>query len=267
MFSKIGFGKAGTQVSAIALLGLAFASSVTSAETVITVNDVAIDSSVLDVYMASRAQKPLEQVTIEERAALVEELTDLYVLATDERAKAVEKDPDIAAQLALQRVGILAQSVATEMASEIEISEEEIVKAYEQQILIAPDQQYKARHILVETQGQAIALIEQLNGGADFAELATTNSTGPSGPSGGDLGWFTDGQMVQPFSEAVAALEDGRYTTDPVQTQFGWHVILREGSRAAEPPPLEGARETISAQLQQEKLRAKIDALKIDAVK
>jgi peptidyl-prolyl cis-trans isomerase C len=94
-----------------------------------------------------------------------------------------------------------------------------------------------------------------LQGGADFTELAKNNSTGPSAPSGGDLGWFTAQAMVKPFSDAVGVLEDGAFTTTPVQTQFGWHVILREDSRDSAPPPLDSVRDAIVQRINQQKFQ------------
>jgi len=91
--------------------------------------------------------------------------------------------------------------------------------------------EYKARHILVKEETEAVAIIAELDKGGDFAELAKTKSTGPSGIQGGDLGWFSSDQMVPPFSEAVDKLEKGSYTKTPVQTQFGWHVIILEDKR------------------------------------
>lgn len=111
------------------------------------------------------------------------------------------------------------------------------------------EEQISARHILVETEEEALALIEELNAGADFATLAQENSTGPSGPNGGDLGYFGPGQMVAPFQDAAFALEVGAVSA-PVQTQFGWHVIKVEDRRAAAPPPFE----QIAGQLQQQML-------------
>ena len=97
------------------------------------------------------------------------------------------------------------------------------------------DGNIRARHILVETEEEANSLIEDLNGGRDFAELAREESTGPSGPNGGDLGFFGRGQMVPSFEQAAFALEDGEISA-PVQTQFGWHVIKVEERRAAPVP-------------------------------
>ena len=113
--------------------------------------------------------------------------------------------------------------------------------------------QYKARHILVETQASALDLIAQLQDGANFEELAKANSTGPSGPSGGDLGWFSPEQMVK---------QDGEFTTQPVQTQFGWHVILREDSRENQPPPLDSVRDSIKQSVEQLKFQNYLEGLR-----
>ncbi len=127
---------------------------------------------------------------------------------------------------------------------------------------MAPPQQFKARHILVATQGEAVDLISQLDGGADFQELAKEKSTGQSGPNGGDLDWFSPDQMVAPFSAAVSTLENGTYTSAPVQTQFGWHVILREDSRETQPPTFESVRDAINQQVQQKKFEAHLADLR-----
>jgi peptidyl-prolyl cis-trans isomerase C len=235
---------------------LAFVASPLSAETVATVNGVAIDSSVADLYIQSRTNRPAAQSTPQERQTLMAELTDIYILSTQDGAEEIMNRTNVKAQLELQRVSLIAQNIAGEFYESATVTDEEIQAVYEEQITLAPGKQYKARHILVESQGAAVELIEQLIDGADFAELAMEHSTGPSGPSGGDLGWFSPDQMVAPFSQAVANLEDGRYTTDPVQTQFGWHVILREDSRDAEPPTLESARESITRKIQGDKFQA-----------
>ena len=239
-----------------------FAMSVSSAETVATVNGEAIDSSVLDFYAQSRTQRPPEQVSAEERAALLSELTDLYLLSTQDAATAVRNDPRIQAQIELQTRSLIAQTVATQYIEGISITDEEIEAEYASQATMAPPQQFKARHILVESQGAASALIAELDGGANFEELAKEKSTGPSGPNGGDLGWFSPNQMVKPFSDAVMALENGAYSKAPVQTDFGWHVILREDSRQTEAPPLDSVRETIVQALQQQKFAAYLASLR-----
>jgi len=266
MISKYGSISVGTGIFASAILVLCAYSMPAQSETVVTVNGKAIDSVVVDSYIQSRLNRPAAQASAEERQQLTAEVTDIYVLATQDEADEVLNDPVVQAQIELQRVSLLAQAVAQKFYAGISVSEEEIQAEYEVQIKLSPTLQFKARHILVETQSEAVSLIEQLIDGADFAELAMEYSTGPSGPDGGDLGWFTANQMVAPFSNAVAALGDGRFTTDPVQTDFGWHVILREDSRPAEPPTLESARENITRAVQNKKFQEYLAGIKENAV-
>lgn len=238
---------------------------VANAETVVTINGKAVDSAVFQTYAETRTRKPFDQVTAEEKEALVSELVDIILLANEAEAAGLEKDPLLAAQLYLQRLGLMAQAGATAYVAKNPAQDAEIVAAYEEEIKLAPALQYKARHILVESQGEAAAIIEELDGGADFAELAKEKSTGPSGANGGDLGWFAPNQMVEPFSNAVVALEDGGYTKTPVQTQYGWHVILREDSRQSEPRPLESVRDALKQSLEQEKLQQYLEGLRSTA--
>ncbi|MDJ0858085.1 MAG: peptidylprolyl isomerase [Dinoroseobacter sp.] len=120
--------------------------------------------------------------------------------------------------------------------------------------------EYNAAHILVESEEEAQAIIEELGAGAEFAELAKTKSIGPSGPNGGDLGWFSEGMMVAPFENAVIALEVGAIS-EPVQTQFGWHVIQLNETRDIQPPQLEEVRAEIVAGLEQVAIQEAIESL------
>jgi peptidyl-prolyl cis-trans isomerase C len=225
------------------------------AQTAATVNGIKVSSDVFNVYLESRLQKPAADATAEQRTTLLAELKDIYLLTTQPRAEALSQAPRTKAQIELQRRGILAQAVAADFLASNAANDDEIMSAYEEQIALAPPLEFKARHILVETQSQALSLVTELESGAEFAELAKQKSTGPSGPNGGDLGWFSPNQMVAPFSQAVAALENGAFTKTPVQTQFGWHVILREDSREAQPPTLESVRDVVKQRVEQEKLQ------------
>jgi len=123
---------------------------------------------------------------------------------------------------------------------------------------ITPEVEYQASHILVETEDEAKALIEQLNGGADFATLAQEKSTGPSGPNGGALGWFGAGMMVPEFETAVVALKVGEISP-PVQTQFGWHVVILTDTRQKDAPSLDDVREELADNIRQEAVQKMID--------
>jgi peptidyl-prolyl cis-trans isomerase C len=137
-----------------------------------------------------------------------------------------------------------------------DLPEEEVQAEYDAQYGSAGSvTEFNASHILVETEEEAQALIAELGEGADFAELAQERSIGPSGPNGGQLGWFTAGMMVPTFEEAVFALSVGEVSA-PVETQFGWHVILLNDTRDQEPPALEEVR----AELEDGLRRARVDA-------
>ena len=239
-----------------------FTSTIATAESVATVNGVDIDSATFDFYLQNRVKTPLAQVTAEEREVVLQELLDIYILATQPRATDLAKDPKFSAQVELQSRAVMAQAVATDWLANNPASDEEIQAEYDAQTQLAPPLQFKARHILVETQAAAVDLIAQLDSGANFEELAKSHSTGPSGSAGGDLGWFSPNQMVAPFSDAVAALEDGAHTQAPVQTEFGWHVILREESRTSEAPPLDSVRDSVKQNVEQKKFQQYLENLR-----
>ena len=265
MYSKYGSAAAGTRSLMITLAGaIALAASSVGAETIATINGTSIDSSVLAVYAESRMQRPLSEIAEQDQQTLVDELVDLYILSTQPSAADLRKDPRIAAQIELQERALVAQAFAAKFLADNAATDEEIAAEYEIQAAAAPSAQFKARHILVPTQGEAIDLIAKLDAGSDFATLATDSSTGPSAKDGGALPWFSPNQMVKPFSDAVAALEDGKYTSAPVQTEFGWHVILREESRTNEAPPLESIRENIKQNVAQKKFQAHLDVLRAE---
>jgi len=247
---------------AFALMAVATLTSTAVAETVATVNGVAIDSSIVNIYLESRIQKPADQATPEERETVLQALTDIYLLTTQSDAEEISNRPKIKAQIELQSRTIIVQAVAEDFFAKNPATDEEILTEYELQMKTTSPLQFKARHILVETQAAATDLIAQLDNGADFAELAQTHSTGPTGPAGGDLDWFSPERMVKPFSDAVAALTDGAHTSEPVQTQFGWHVILREDSRENQPPTLDSVRDVLKQRVEQVKFQSYLERLR-----
>lgn len=146
-----------------------------------------------------------------------------------------------------------------------QVSDDAIRAAYEETYLNADlGTEYNASHILVETEEAATALLVELQAGLDFVEAAQEHSTGPSGPSGGSLGWFGRGAMVAPFDEAVAAMEVGALSA-PVQTQFGWHIIKLNETRAIEAPAFELVAEELADEIGSAILSDVIDTLKVDA--
>lgn len=189
-------------------------------------------------------------------SGIIEQLVQQQLLADTEEGLTqggqVTIDNEIRAILANQAIANISGNAVTD---------EALQAAYEETFAdIEPDTEYNASHILVETLEEAEALVVELEGGADFAELAAEKSTGPSGPNGGSLGWFGPGAMVAPFEAAVVAMEVGAIS-EPVQTQFGWHVILLNETRLAEAPPLEAVRAELSDQIRRDAIDAKVAEL------
>lgn len=246
--------------SALALT-IAIATAITgipaaNAETELTINGTEIDSRVVTFYIESRLQKPEAQASAEEREALLSELTDIYLLTTQSTMAVLMDDPGVQAQLEIQKRGLMAQVAAADFLARNTATDEEILGEYTTQIELAPPLQFKARHILVTTQSEAVELVTQLDNDGDFETLARANSLDGSASTGGDLGWFSPDKMVPEFSGALATLEDGNYTSEPVQSQYGWHVILREESRPNAPPTLESVRDVIKQRIEQQKLQS-----------
>jgi peptidyl-prolyl cis-trans isomerase C len=223
---------------------------------------VEIDPNVFNMFLESMTRQPASQATTDQIAQARSQLIDIYLLSDLPKAQELKNAPRLKAQIELQTRAMVAQAVASDFLAQNQATDEELRALYDQQIQGDPGLEFKARHILVETQGAAVDIIAQLDDGADFAELAKEYSTGPSGPSGGDLGWFPPDRMVPEFSNAVQSLGDGEYSKEPVQTQFGWHVILREESRASVPPPFESVRDALKQQVEGQKLQDYIDGLR-----
>ena len=180
------------------------------------------------------------------------------VVQQEALAMTVDEVPEeVERELAAQRRSRLAAYALTEHLDGA-VGDEDVRAAYDAEVEgFEGAEQYDASHILLESEEDARAAIEAIEGGADFAEVARERSTGPSGPRGGALGWFGAGQMVPEFEEAVQALEEGK-VSDPVQTQFGWHVIKLNGTRTTPPPSFEEAEQAIRARLQREAVQAHV---------
>jgi len=186
------------------------------------------------------AQLPPEQ----RRAAALSAAIEIKVLAAKAVADGLDKDPEFQRRAAfLQERALHGEMVEKEVVDKV--TDQDVRARYDKEIAAQPAvNEVHARHILVKTKEEAEAIIKQLEGGADFQKLANEHTTDPSGKTnGGDLGYFGPGQMVPEFEKAAMALEPGSYTKEPVQTQFGWHVIKVEDKRPQQPPPFEQVEE------------------------
>ena len=234
--------------------------------TVATINGEPVYTSVFDRYAIARLQRTSEDLSDAERDGLIEELVQFHLMANAADDAGITQEQTVAIDFELQRLQTLSRLMATRHLEGNPPSETELQVAYEQNIERLSGIQYKARHILLDAEDEAIAVIEELQGGADFQELAIARSTGPSGPNGGDLGWFSADTMVPPFSQAVSSMEVGTFSETPVQTRFGWHVILLEDVVDQEPPGLDAVRADITSLVEQRKIEEFLNTLRDAAV-
>ena len=233
--------------------------------TVATINGAPIYATFFDAYATARLQQPAEDLSDDDRDLLIEELIQFHLLAGAAIDAGLPQELDFAIEQELQRLQMLSRAMATRYLDENPATSIELQDAYEQNIDQLSGVQYKARHILVDQETEAAAIISELEGGADFAQLAMERSTGPSGPNGGDLGWFSADTMVEPFANAVRAMEVGTHSQEPVQTRFGWHVILLEEMEDRAPPGLEAVRADITSLVEQQKVEAFLNSLREEA--
>jgi peptidyl-prolyl cis-trans isomerase C len=180
---------------------------------------------------------------------IVNQLIDRKALLIAAQTENLQKDPQVAAVME-QAADEKLENAYVQQKVAPQVTDAAVQAVYKADYAGKPGPtQVEARHILVKTQAQAQAIIVQLNHGANFAKLAEKDSIDPGAANGGELGWFTQDQMVPAFANAAFALKPGEYTKTPVQTQFGWHVILCEGRRTAPPQSFDDAKSQISQQI------------------
>ena len=231
---------------------------------VATVNNSPITQDVLDVYASQRKAQAGNNEQENSEEAVLNELISLELMRQDAVNKGLNKQPIVIAALDQQTRTALAGAAIKDFMASNPVSDEAAQALYDEQIGVA-GKEYNARHILVADEETANEVIKLLDSGSDFSELAKEKSTGPSGPSGGKLGWFGADQMVKPFSEATATLEKGAYTKTPVQTQFGWHVIILDDTRESTPPPFDDVKDRIKLLLANQQLQQYIESMKSSA--
>jgi peptidyl-prolyl cis-trans isomerase C len=184
---------------------------------------------------------------------------DLTAAQADQEG--LDKDPETLAQIQLLRQRVLEEAAQKKFMKGVEPTDAELHAEYDADVAALDKTEYHARHILVKTKEEADQVIKKLKGGAKFEDLAKQYSLDPSKSNGGDLGWFTTARMVKPFGDAVKELKKGEYTQQPVQTQFGWHVIQLEDTRAVTPPPFDQVKAQIANSIKMKKWQAYVDEL------
>ena len=198
---------------------------------------------------------------------LLRQMINTMLMVRAARAQGLHDDPVVKQQVANMEGRILEQAYL-ERIIKTRVTDEALRKNYRDTVAAAGggDVEVRARHILVKTEAEAMAVIDELRKNtADFEELARTKSTGPSSARGGDLGFFAKGAMVKPFSDAAFALKPGEFTRKPVKTQFGWHVIKLVERRTGSVPSFEDVREKLSGEMTQRVMAETVGSLRKDA--
>jgi peptidyl-prolyl cis-trans isomerase C len=249
----------------IALAILSMAPSAYAADTLATVNGKAIKQSIYD-YIAKDAIARGQKVDGQVKQAITNKLIDSELVYQEAQKMGLDKQADYLAREELSRRELLTSSYLQDFVKKNPISESETKTAYEEYKKAYGDKEYSARHILVKTEGEAKDIIAQLGKGGDFAKIAKEKSLDPgSKEKGGDLGWFSPASMVKPFSDVAINLQKGSISTNPVQTQFGWHVIKLIDTRTAQPLPYDKVKDGIQKNLQQRNLEKMMAELRTKA--
>lgn len=236
----------------------------TPENTVAIVNGKPISKALFQSIMAEVAQRSGGQAVPEDK--VFEGLVARELLNQEAEKQNLANDPQVAAKLENARRDVLVQAEVERFRKTATVTEEEIKKEYDTRVAAMKATEYKARHILVDSEQAAKDVLAKLQKGAKFDELAKKLSKDPgTKEKGGDLGWFNPQQMVPEFSSAVAALKNGETAAAPVKSQFGWHVIQREDSREQTPPPYDAVKEQFRSMMLGQKLQKHVEELKAAA--
>jgi len=233
-------------------------------EVIAVVNGTEIRRSTLDAVLEMTKRSGANADQIDEKA-LLEDLIVTEIARQEAKESGLAEREDIQQKVDNFADKLVLNTWMQEKANALEISDEDLQAAYDKKIASMPKHEFNARHILVKTEDEAKAVIKELEEGKDFAELAKDKSTGPSGPMGGDLGWFKPDSMVKPFAEAVSTMEPGTVKKEPVETQFGWHIIKLEEKRDVKLPSLDNMKPQLKRQLEQETMLEYMQSLRQDA--
>lgn len=221
----------------------------------LSVNGIAIPKQRIDLAVKSQTAQGRPE-SPEMVAAIKDQLVMLELVSQEAQKKGLDKNPEIATRLAMGRQQILAEAYVQEFIKSNPVGDAELKKEYDAFKASLGDKEYKARHILVEKEDEAKAIIDQLSKGGDFEKLAKEKSkdTG-SKDNGGDLDWSPPTRYVPPFAEALKTLPKGQVTPKPVQTNFGFHVIRVDDVRDLKAPPFEEVKENFKNRVQQQQVQ------------
>jgi peptidyl-prolyl cis-trans isomerase C len=229
-----------------------------ASQNVAVVNDKPITKASVDQFVQQLGQPD----TPELRDRIKEQLVEREVFLQEATKRGIPDRADVKFQLDFVRKTAIIQNLFRDEAKKHPVTDQQVQAEYDKQKASQGDKEYHARHILVEKEDEAKEIIAELKKGAKFEELAKKSKDPGSGGRGGDLGWAAPSAYVKPFSDAMTKLEKGKFTEVPVQSQFGYHVILLEDVRETQFPPLDQVKTQITENLQNRQAQGFADELK-----
>jgi len=229
-----------------------------------TVNGQPIPQFVYDAFINEQKAQGAQDGP-ELQNAVREELIRRELLAQEAKKRGLDKKGTVPGQVELAKQAVLIRSYLSDYVRANPITEDQLKAEYETIKTNLGSTEYKARHVLVEKEEDAKAIIAKLDSGEKFSELAKQSKDPGSRDNGGDLGWNSPATYVKPFSEALTKLKKGEYTKTPVKTDFGYHVILLDDTRPASPPPYEQVKQQLQQRAGQQQIERMIKELRAKA--
>lgn len=223
---------------------------------VVIVNGKVVTEQDLENYKIMRDEQQVQDDKVPTQQDLIEELIKRELVIQDAEKQGLDKTPNFTARYNAIRGNLLANLATQEYLKNNKLTDAQLKQRYEEEMakLTLPNE-FKVRHILLEDEATATSIIAQLDEGKDFSELAKTNSTDTgSAKNGGDIGWVRASQVVEKFAAELDTLEKGKYSKQPVKTEFGWHVIMLDDKRPLQAPPFESLKSRIAALVQDEQV-------------
>jgi peptidyl-prolyl cis-trans isomerase C len=229
-----------------------------------TVNGKAVPQSHADTLIAAQVAQG-QADSPELRNAVKEELVRREIIAQEAVKKGFDKKADVQAQMELARQGVLIGAYLKDYVAKHPVADAQVKQAYDELKARLGNKEYKVRHILVDSEDDAKAIIAKLQKGEKFEDLAKQSKDPGSKERGGDLGWANPASFVKPFSDAMVKLEKGKYTAQPVKSDFGWHVIQLDDTRDVKVPTFEEAKGQLAQQMQQGVVQKHVEELRAKA--
>ena len=254
------------RLSSFALAAVLAAPLAAQAQNIAIVNGKAVPKARVEALMSQALRQGNQQRTPELEQQVRDEVVLREMFMQEAEKRGLAASPDYKAQMEFARQTILIRELFADYQKKNPVSDAEVQAEYDKFKSQSGGTEYRARHILVEKEDEAKALIAQIKGGAKFEDLAKKNSKDPgSGENGGDLDFAAPGAYVPEFSQAMVKLKKGELTETPVKSQFGWHIIKLEDTREAKSPPLEEVKGQIQQRIGQQKLAEFRDGIRAKA--